>query len=190
VWAIVLAHVCHNWGFNILLLWLPTYLHRRFDVPLRLVGGLSLIPWLATFVASNAGGWIADMLAARGFGITALRKLTQTAAFTLGALPLLALPAAGSPGAAVALVAISAAGNSLGLAAFGVNHLDVGPRYAGILMGISNTIATLPGIVGVAATGFILQATGSFNAVFYLTAAVYAAGAAGYLAAGSGELKL
>jgi len=41
-------------------------------------------------------------------------------------------------------------------------------------MGISNTAATLPGIIGVAATGFILQATNSFSAAFYLTAAIYA----------------
>ncbi len=35
-------------------------------------------------------------------------------------------------------------------------------------MGLSNTFATLPGIIGVAATGFIVQATGSFAAAFYL----------------------
>lgn len=71
-----------------------------------------------------------------------------------------------------------------------MNHLDVGPRYAGVLMGISNTIATIPGIVGVAATGFILQATGSFAAIFYLTAAVYLIGALGYLRWASGDQKL
>jgi len=190
VWAIVLAHVCHNWGFNILLLWLPTYLDRIFGVPLPRVGGLALIPWLVTFAASNTGGWIADLLSARGLAAGQVRKLIQSIAFTLGAAPLLALPAARSPGIAIALVAISAAGNSLGLAAFGVNHLDVGPRYAGVLMGISNTIATIPGIVGVAATGFILQATGSFAAIFYITAAVYLVGAVGYLRWASGDQKL
>ncbi len=190
VWAIILAHVCHNWGFNILLLWLPTYLDRIFGVPLPRVGGLALIPWLVTFAASNTGGWIADRLSARGLATVKVRKLIQGTAFVLGAAPLLAIPAARSAGVAIALVAVSAAGNSLGLAAFGVNHLDVGPSYAGVLMGISNTIATIPGIVGVAATGFILQATGSFTAVFYLTAAIYLGGAAGYLRWASGEQKL
>jgi len=190
VWAIVLAHVCHNWGFNILLLWLPTYLDRIFGVPLPKVGGLALIPWLVTFAASNTGGWIADRLSARGLATGKVRKLIQSTAFAIGAVPLLALPAARSAGVAIALVAISAAGNSLGLAAFGVNHLDVGPRYAGVLMGISNTVATIPGIVGVAAAGFILQAAGSFTAIFYLTAAVYMLGAAGYLRWASGDQKL
>jgi hypothetical protein len=42
----------------------------------------------------------------------------------------------------------------------------------------------------VAATGLILELTGSFNAVFYLTAAVYLIGLIGYLAWACGEQKL
>jgi ACS family sodium-dependent inorganic phosphate cotransporter len=57
-------------------------------------------------------------------------------------------------------------------------------------MGLSNTFATLPGIIGVAATGFILQATGSFSAVFYLIAIVYAIGLAGYVMLASGDRKI
>ena len=36
----------------------------------------------------------------------------------------------------------------LGLSGFNVNHLDIAPRYAGVLMGITNCAATIPGIVG------------------------------------------
>jgi ACS family sodium-dependent inorganic phosphate cotransporter len=103
---------------------------------------------------------------------------------------LLALPRADSPADAVALIALSASASSLGLSAFGVNHLDVGPDHAGVLMGISNTVATLPGIVGVAVAGFIVQATNSFSAVFLLIAGVYAIGLCGYLAWASGERRL
>ena len=91
---------------------------------------------------------------------------------------------------AVALLTLAASANGIGTAAFGVNHLDVAPTYAGILMGISNTIATIPGIIGVAATGLIVQTTQSFSAVFYLIAAVYAVGMFFYLRWASGEQKL
>jgi ACS family sodium-dependent inorganic phosphate cotransporter len=190
VWAIVLAHFCSNFGFNILLLWLPTYLHHRFAVTLARVGGYSLIPWIATFAAVNAGGWIADAMLRRHVSVGATRKTMQTVAFAVGAAPLLALPAAPTPLAAIVLLTLSAAASGLGLSAYGVNHLDVGPTYAGVLMGITNSIAALPGIIGVAAAGFILRATGSFTAVFYLIAAVYAVGMLGYLAWASGEPKL
>ncbi|MGO9603260.1 MAG: ACS family MFS transporter [Candidatus Binataceae bacterium] len=190
VWAIVLAHFCANFGFNILLLWLPTYLHHAFGVTVGRVGVYALVPWVSTFAMVNAGGWIADTMLMRGITVVTVRKTLQSIAFGFGALPLLALPAARSPGAAIALLTASAAASGLGLSAFGVNHLDIGATYAGVLMGISNTIATIPGIIGVALTGFILQATQSFNTVFFLIAAVYLVGLVGYLAWASGDQRL
>jgi ACS family sodium-dependent inorganic phosphate cotransporter len=57
-------------------------------------------------------------------------------------------------------------------------------------MGISNTIATIPGIIGVAAAGLIVQTTKSFSAVFYLIAAVYFVGMIFYLRWASGEQRI
>jgi ACS family sodium-dependent inorganic phosphate cotransporter len=190
VWAIIVAHFCTNTGFNILLLWMPTYLHHTFAVPLEWVGGYALIPWIATFAAANGGGWIADRMRARGIGTTTVRKAMQTACFAFGGLALLVLPLASTPSIAVLILTVAAGATGLSFSAVGVNHLDVGPTYAGILMGISNTVATLPGIVGVAAAGFIVRATGSFTAVFDLIAIIYAAGLLLYLAWASGEQKL
>ncbi|MDA8953560.1 hypothetical protein N9H90_07305 [Pseudomonadales bacterium] len=36
-----------------------------------------------------------------------------------------------------------------------VNHMDIGPRHAGTLMGITNAAGTILGIVGVSVTGLI-----------------------------------
>jgi ACS family sodium-dependent inorganic phosphate cotransporter len=190
VWAIVVAHFCSNFGFNILLLWLPTYLHHTFNVPLAQVGEYSIIPWIATFFTISFSGWLADALIARGLGVGMVRKLMQSAAFAIGATSLLVVPSAASAAMAVALLTVAASANGISSAAFGVNHLDVAPTYAGILMGISNTIATIPGIIGVAATGMIVQTTKSFSAVFYLIAAVYGVGMFFYLRWASGEQKI
>jgi MFS transporter, ACS family, solute carrier family 17 (sodium-dependent inorganic phosphate cotransporter), other len=190
VWAIVVAHFCSNFGFNILLLWLPTYLHHTFGVPLERVGAYSIIPWIATFFTITCSGWLADASIARGVSVGVVRKSMQGAAFGIGAIVLLAVPAAHSPAIAVALLTVAASCNGIGSAAFGVNHLDVAPTYGGILMGISNTVATIPGIVGVAATGLIVQATKSFSAVFYLIAVVYGLGMFFYLRWASGEQKI
>ncbi|HKF27742.1 MAG TPA: hypothetical protein VKB29_00840 [Candidatus Binataceae bacterium] len=46
-------------------------------------------------------------------------------------------------------------------------------------MGISNTNATIPGIIKVAVAGFIVKATNSFSAVFLLIAVMYAVGLVG-----------
>ena len=52
---------------------------------------------------------------------------------------------------------------ALGRAGFAVNHMDVAPRYAGIVMGVSNTAGTLAGIVGVDLTGKLLEAAKAAN---------------------------
>jgi ACS family sodium-dependent inorganic phosphate cotransporter len=154
------------------------------------LGGLSLIPYIAAFIMQNLSGWFADRLHRRGMPLTRVRKLMQMSAFTIGGLPILALPSIHSATAAVALATISLAGTGMGTGGFAVNHLDVAPRYAGILMGLSNTFATIPGIIGVAATGFILEKTGSFAAAFYLIVVVYAIGLLCYGAMASGERKV
>jgi ACS family sodium-dependent inorganic phosphate cotransporter len=190
VWAIVMAHLCNNFGFYILLLWLPSYLDHTFHVPLKDLGVMAVAPYLAAFVVANFSGWLADRLQRHGMRMTLVRKTLQTIGFSLGAITVCAMPWAHTATQAVLLATVSLGSTALGLGGWGVNHLDVAPRYAGILMGISNTFATLPGIVGVAATGFIVQATGSFSGVFYLAAGVYLVGLVAFNIWGSGERKL
>ncbi len=62
----------------------------------------------------------------------------------------------------VGITATSAVLGALGAArgGFSVNHMDIAPKYAGVVMGISNTAGTLSGVVGVAATGWMLEAAG------------------------------
>lgn len=50
--------------------------------------------------------------------------------------------------AAVVLLTLGVGMGGLVWSGFSVNIIDVAPRFAGLLMGISNCIATLPGIVG------------------------------------------
>jgi ACS family sodium-dependent inorganic phosphate cotransporter len=56
--------------------------------------------------------------------------------------------------------------------------LDVAPRYSAVVYGFSNTFATIPGIIGVALTGWLVDVTGTYTAAFALTAAVGLTGAA------------
>ena len=190
VWAIVMAHLCNNFGFYILPLWLPSYLDQTFHVPLKDLGVMAVMPYLAAFVVANCSGWLADNLQRRGMWMTAVRKTLVTIGFGLGAAAVCTMPFAHTAMQAVILATLSIGSTSIGLGGWGVNHLDVAPRYAGILMGISNTFATLPGIIGVAAAGFIVQATGSYSDVFYLAAAVYLVGFVAFALWGSGERKI
>jgi len=75
-------------------------------------------------------------------------------------------------------------------AGFSPNSFDIAPRYADVIWGISNTFATLPGIVGVAVTGWLVERTGGYAAPFIVTASVGVAGALVFLKLGSGQRQI
>lgn len=52
------------------------------------------------------------------------------------------------------------------------NHQDIGPRYAGVLLGLSNTAGVLAGVLGSLATGLILQ-HGSWDQVWAVAVGLY-----------------
>ena len=63
---------------------------------------------------------------------------------------------------------------------YACNALDIAPRHSTWLVGFSNTIATIPGIVGVAITGWLVDVTGTYSAPFVLTASIAVLGALVY----------
>ncbi|MFK7916094.1 MAG: hypothetical protein AB8B93_19430, partial [Pseudomonadales bacterium] len=70
---------------------------------------------------------------------------------------------------------------------FAVNHMDIAPNHAGKLMGITNTFATIPGIIGVAVSGYILETTGSWALVFQVAGGITVFGMLFYLIFARGE---
>jgi len=60
---------------------------------------------------------------------------------------------------------------------FAPNALEIAPRYSGVLAGITNTAATIPGIVGVIVTGWLVDVTGTYVSAFVLAAGLCVFGA-------------
>lgn len=84
-----------------------------------------------------------------------------------------------TPVAAIVCLTIAVGLGGFAWGGFSVNHLDIAPQYASILMGISNTFATIPGIVSPALTGVIVSDQhdkGEWQVVFYLAAGIYLGG--------------
>jgi MFS transporter, ACS family, solute carrier family 17 (sodium-dependent inorganic phosphate cotransporter), other len=160
VWAIVVNNFAFHYTFYVVMNWMPTYFQSLIGRDLQSIGVGKPIPYLVMFAMSNVGGWLGDWLISRGYMVGAARKVVNTAGFWSAVLLLLLMPAARS--VAQGLLILSLCLGSLGLSrgGFSVNHMDIAPKYAGIVMGISNTAGTVSGIVGVSATGFILEASG------------------------------
>uniref|UniRef100_A0A803SU00 Solute carrier family 17 member 5 n=1 Tax=Anolis carolinensis TaxID=28377 RepID=A0A803SU00_ANOCA len=193
LWAIVVAHFSYNWTFYTLLTLLPTYMKEilRFDVQEN--GFLSALPYFGCWVCIILSGQFADHLREKqNFSTVCVRK-TFTLIGMIG--PAVFLVAAGFIGCnyklAVAFVTISTTLGGFSTSGYSINHLDIAPSYAGILLGITNSFATIPGMVGplVAKSLTHSNTVGEWQIVFYIAAAINLFGAFFFALFGSGEVQ-
>ncbi|XP_035257045.1 sialin [Anguilla anguilla] len=193
LWAIIVAHFSYNWTFYTLLTLLPTYMNTVLGFSIQQNGLLSALPYLGSWVLALLGGQLADYLReACLFSTVAVRK-----AFTIIGMvgPAVFLVAAAHTGcdytAAVGFLTISSGLGGFSSSGFNINHLDIAPSYAGILLGITNTFATIPGMVGpVIARAMTPHNTiEEWQTVFYISAAINVFGAAFYTLFGKGVVQ-
>ncbi|HQR25135.1 MAG TPA: MFS transporter, partial [Steroidobacteraceae bacterium] len=180
VWAMVAAHFATTWILYVLVSWLPSYFREVQGVSLAGSGLLSAAPWIAMFLVTNAGASLSDRMIRRGVALTRTRKLMQCLGLAGSAGFLLASRDVHSATVAAGLMCGAAGALGLAWSGFAPNSLDLSPRHAAQLYGLSNTVATIPGVVGVAVTGWLLDVTGTYSAAFALTAGVGMAGALVY----------
>jgi ACS family sodium-dependent inorganic phosphate cotransporter len=187
VLAVVVNNFTFHYAFYIVMNWLPTYFDTVLHAPLQSVGITKTLPYLTMFLTSNAGAWVGEyVIQTRGASVAAGRKLVNTCGFVATACMLCLMPAATDVrfGLFATTMALGAAGFARG--GFSVNHMDIAPSHAGVIMGISNTAGTLSGVIGVAVTGYILSSwgpdsKGGWYVSFTLAAALCVVGAMVFL---------
>ncbi|KAL6270990.1 hypothetical protein ACE6H2_027901 [Prunus campanulata] len=159
IWAIVVNNFTFHYALYVMMNWLPTYFEQGLQLSLQDMGSYKMVPYLNMFIFSNIGGVIADhLITKRLLSVTATRKLLNTSGFIVASLALMALPIFRTSLGAVTCSSLALGFLALGRAGFAVNHMDIAPKYAGIVMGVSNTAGTLAGIIGVDLTGKLLEA--------------------------------
>lgn len=186
--ALAYTHFCNNWFHYTMLAWLPTYFTDTLSLDLMKAAQVSILPPAAAICVSAIAGPTADGLIERGVDVGSVRKLSQCAAF-LGpaACLLLACGVENGPGT-VALVTLSLGLASFSLAGLYCNHADLSPKYAPVLLGLTNTCGAIPGIMGVACTGFLFDKTCSWTlALFYPSIFFFLTGSLVFAFYGSAE---
>jgi len=190
VWALIVNHFCSNWTFYVLLSWLPSYFRDALNLSVTNAGLFSVAPWVVMFLVTNLASAVADKMIQSGQSITFVRKLFQITGLIGAAGFLLFVGSATTPLAAVLLICGALGMLALTWSGFGPNHLDIAPRHAGLLLGVSNTAGSLPGIIGVIVTGWLLDVTGSYQAAFFLAAGVCIFGSIIWALFASGERQI
>ncbi|MFL2700100.1 MAG: ACS family MFS transporter [Gammaproteobacteria bacterium] len=191
LWAIIVAHFCSNWPLFVFISWLPIYIKNGLGIDYQdetaIFIALILIPSLVSVIFVNLGGYLSDLFVKKGYRVIKIRRASTIIGFGGAALCLGILPSVQTIVGVTVMLSITNMCAGLGTGGFSVNHADIGPKHTGSLMGITNTIATIPGIIGVAITGVLVDLTGSFDSVFYLTSAILLFGGSFYLIFASAE---
>ncbi|RVE70866.1 hypothetical protein OJAV_G00069100 [Oryzias javanicus] len=174
IWAMVFAHMCICSTAYTLLSWLPTYFKESF--PDAQAGVYNVLPWLTAIPSALSGGFVSDLLITRGYSVLTVRKIMQFCA--MGASSVFILPLAGEVNFPSAVIFISA---SVGLSTFSsggvsVNVQDLTPSCAGALYGFMNMMGAFMGLLLVSFSGYLIEITMSWAAVFSFIILVNAIG--------------
>lgn len=191
-WAILLAHMGHNYGYETLMTELPTYMKQVLHFSIKDNGFLSALPYLAMWIFSICISHVADWLLTKPcFTITIVRKMINS----IGQYgPAVALFIAAYTGCdkwlTVGLLTLGVGLNGGIYSGFKVNHLDISPQFAGILMSFTNCMANLAGLLAPIYAGYMVKGTPSiakWRKVFITASAVYAVCCTVYLLFSSGQ---
>ncbi|XP_061645522.1 sialin [Phyllopteryx taeniolatus] len=191
--AIVVAHFSYNWTFYTLLTLLPTYMNDILGFSIQQNGFLSALPYLGCALFAMMSGQLADYLRERRRYSTVTVRKSFSVVGMIG--PAVFLVAAGYTGCnytlALTFLTLSSSLGGVSASGFNINHLDIAPSYAGILLGITNTFATIPGMVGpVIARSLTANNTiEEWQTVFYIAAAINLFGATFYSIFGRGSVQ-
>ncbi|XP_062375636.1 sialin [Sardina pilchardus] len=193
LWAIVVAHFSYNWTFYTLLTLLPTYMNDILGFSIKQNGMLSALPYLGCWLLALLGGQLADYLRETCLVRTVVVRKVFSLIGMVG--PALFLIAAGFTNCnyvlAIAFLTVSSSLGGLSASGFNINHLDIAPSYAGILLGITNSFATIPGMVGPVIARALTKSNTieEWRTVFYISAGINLFGAGFFTLFGQGSVQ-
>ncbi|KAB7503536.1 Ascorbate transporter, chloroplastic [Armadillidium nasatum] len=159
LWAVYIAHFAMNWSNYIIMQWLPTYLSRTLGANTESMS-LTAIPYIVSSFCGIAWGHLADQLVTVGWPILKVRKLMTLLGLAGPGICLVFFPEVSNLLVAVLVISMAmglCAANSSGHLS---NHADFAPNHAGITFAVSNTLATIPGILCGPLTAELVTASG------------------------------
>ncbi|XP_066925444.1 vesicular glutamate transporter 2-like [Clytia hemisphaerica] len=180
VWAIIVGCFSDSWVFT-MALGLPTYFEQVLDFKIENDGLLSALPYLGSCVVYLGIGFISDYIRKHHLSTTYTRKLIACFVYFPTAACLIAVNYTGcdNTSLSVALMVMSLCFLALNQGAVTVNQMDISPRYCSILVGITNTSASLAGCLSPWVIGYFTNGNPTreqYRKVFFCAASVATAG--------------
>ena len=159
------------WWFY--LYWLPKFFDARYHVSLIHLGLPLIIVYNASALGSIGGGWLPGILNRRGISISKARLVTMSICACL-VMPVLLADRLPSIWYAVALLSLAAAAHQGWSANLLTIPSDLFPnRAVATVVGIGGTAGSVGGVLFAICTGWVLEVTHSYTALFAFAGSAY-----------------
>ncbi|XP_067632680.1 putative inorganic phosphate cotransporter isoform X2 [Eurosta solidaginis] len=195
VLVLTLAHCTNNWGFWTLLTEIPTYMKNVFGMDIKSNAMLSSLPYLAMFLMCFVFSAISSVLDRnKCLPLSVSRKVFNSIGHWTPVVTLIILGYVGSDQTtlAIVLLTVTVGMNASCYLGFQVNHIDLSPNYAGIMMGISNCAANIMSIIAPLVVGFVVtneKDPEQWRIVFFIASGFYFFGNLMFILFGRTELQ-
>nr|AKN21535.1 slc17a-12 [Schmidtea mediterranea] len=185
LWAIYIAHFSMNWSNYIIMQWLPTYLSRYLGANETEIM-YTAFPYISNSLLGIGSGYLADKLIRQHWSIISVRRLMTFIGLVIPGLFLLIFSSAYNVTLSVIYISLSMGFSACNSAGHLCNHAEVAPNHAGITFAISNTLATIPGILaGPLTAELVIKSGGRWFPVFTIAGVMNIVGAVIYVSQSS-----
>jgi ACS family D-galactonate transporter-like MFS transporter len=157
------GNLCSTYVDYIFMTWFPIYLVQARHFTLQQMGAFGGMPLLGAVLGMWLGGFLSDLLSARGTDYFAARKTVSVGGLALAAVLLLIAFVVASPVLSVLLASLGLLCNDTALPLFFATAAESQPGAAATMTGFMNMGANIGGFLSPIVIGITVQALHSFT---------------------------
>ncbi|XP_078491668.1 sialin-like [Ciona intestinalis] len=156
--ALFVAHFCDNWTGYTCNAIMPTFMSKIFNFNVFQSGAVMTAPYIAQVGVSILAGYITDAARKRKWISTSVARKVNTiiALSFLNIFMIIGSYFATDSTTVVGLLIVGVTLRAFTYPGHLSNFVDIAPMYAGVIFGISNTIASIPGFLGPLTAGLVI----------------------------------
>lgn len=145
----MISHICANWGFSLMLVFLPLYIKQVLKYPLLYNALLSALPFTSMYIFSCI--FVKLMHYLRHVRILSVKQARKISTGIASIIPMICYAVLTRVECqrtiAMSMILIIVTSYGAMFAGFYTNHIDIAPNHAGMLMSITTTVATIPSLL-------------------------------------------
>ena len=180
-WGLAFGQMGYLYAYFFFVTWLPGYLILERKMSIMRTGWVASLPFWVGMLGTIGGGLLGDALLRRGYSLTRARKGIIGTGMTLATIAVITAAFTTQTWLAVALIAACMGCMRMTTGAANALPVDLAPPAAAAsLASIQNFGGNIGGLIAPIATGYLVQASGSFVVALVVAGVCVLLGGASY----------